>query len=155
VTEEDVNEQERRRKRRILIWAVGVTAIVVCLGYWVVGLYQKGICMTKIAVLGKAMMVYATDNDGKFPPPDNWCDALLEALPNTPEKLFQCPGGGGGRCHYAMNPNAEPNSPNNTVLLFETRAGWNQSGGPELWTFENHRGKGCSVVFVGTGPVSE
>lgn len=33
------------------------------------------------------------------------------------------------------------------VLLFETKSGWNQSGGPELLTTENHEGKGCNVLF--------
>jgi prepilin-type processing-associated H-X9-DG protein len=33
------------------------------------------------------------------------------------------------------------------VLLFETNNGWNQSGGLELLTTENHRGEGCNVVF--------
>jgi hypothetical protein len=28
------------------------------------------------------------------------------------------------------------------VLLFETKAGWNQHGGPELFTFDNHDPKG-------------
>jgi prepilin-type processing-associated H-X9-DG protein len=46
-----------------------------------------------------------------------------------------------------MNPNCEPNSPPDTVLLFETRSGWNQYGGPELLTFDNHQGKGANVLF--------
>ena len=33
------------------------------------------------------------------------------------------------------------------VLLFETKAGWNQFGGPELLTTEHHEGKGCNVLF--------
>ncbi len=49
--------------------------------------------------------------------------------------------------HYAINPNCEPNSPANVVLLFETKSGWNQFGGPELLTMENHNGEGCNVLF--------
>jgi len=53
--------------------------------------------------------------------------------------------------HYAMNPACEPNSPANTVLLFEARAGWNQHGGPELFTFENHDPRGgCVLLNDGT-----
>jgi len=33
------------------------------------------------------------------------------------------------------------------VLLFETRAGWNQFGGPELLAPENHQGDGCNILF--------
>ena len=31
----------------------------------------------------------------------------------------------------------------------ETKKGWNQSGGPELLTTDNHWKKGCNVLFVG------
>ncbi len=34
------------------------------------------------------------------------------------------------------------------VLVFESRPGWNQAGGIELLTTENHRGEGCNVLFV-------
>ena len=33
------------------------------------------------------------------------------------------------------------------VLLFETKAGWNQHGGPELFTFDNHDPHGGLVVL--------
>jgi hypothetical protein len=37
------------------------------------------------------------------------------------------------------------------VLLFETKAGWNQHGGPELFTFDNHDPKGgCVLLNDGT-----
>ena len=51
------------------------------------------------------------------------------------------------RGYYAFNPNTEPNSPDDVVLLFETKGGWNQFGGPELLTTEHHRGKGSNVLF--------
>ncbi len=55
------------------------------------------------------------------------------------------------RSDYAMNPNCEPNSPPDTVLLFETKPGWNQHGGPELFTFDNHDPKGgCVLLNDGT-----
>ncbi len=51
------------------------------------------------------------------------------------------------RSDYAMNPNCKLDSPPETVLLFEAKAGWNQHGGPELFTFDNHDPKGGLVVF--------
>ena len=54
-------------------------------------------------------------------------------------------------CHYAMNPNCKPDSPPDMVLLFETKAGWNQHGGPELFTFDNHKPRGgCVLLNDGT-----
>ena len=50
-------------------------------------------------------------------------------------------------CNYAMNPNCKPDSPSDMVLLFETKDGWNQNGGPELFTFDNHDPKGGCVLF--------
>lgn len=51
--------------------------------------------------------------------------------------------------HYAINPNCGPNSGLDVVLLFETKGGWNQFGGAEILTFENHQGKGCNVLYNG------
>ena len=50
-----------------------------------------------------------------------------------------------------MNKNLEKldlRSPPNMVLLFETHPGWNQSGGPEILTTDNHNGEGCNVLFL-------
>jgi prepilin-type processing-associated H-X9-DG protein len=99
-----------------------------------------------LAGLEKAMQMYANSNEGKYPTADKWCDLLLERNLLT-EKQFICRNAGEGKCHYAMNPNCGPNSPSDMVLLFESRAGWNQSGGPELLAPENHGDKGCNILF--------
>jgi len=52
--------------------------------------------------------------------------------------------------HYALNPNAKPNGPSDIVLLFSSKGGWNQFGGPEILNSENHlsRGRrGCYILF--------
>ena len=54
-------------------------------------------------------------------------------------------------CNYAMNPNCKPDAPSDMVLLFETKDGWNQHGGSELFTFDNHDPKGgCVLLNNGT-----
>ncbi len=53
---------------------------------------------------------------------------------------------------YAMNSNCTRTSPPDTVFLFETKPGWNQHGGPELFTLDNHEPKGgCVLLNDGTG----
>ncbi len=74
-----------------------------------------------------------------YPPANEWCDAIRV-------RECACPGAGKGRCHYAMNPNCRPDSPGDMVLLFETKAGWNQHGGRGLFTFENHDPRGGCVL---------
>ena len=54
--------------------------------------------------------------------------------------------------HYAMNPDCRPSSEGDMVLLFEAEAGWNQHGGPELFTFGNHDRKG-GLVLLNDGTV--
>ena len=50
-----------------------------------------------------------------------------------------------------MNPNCRPDSSGDAVLLFETKAGWNQHGGAELFAFDNHDPKGgCVLLNDGT-----
>jgi len=92
------------------------------------------------------MKMYSSDNNEKYPTAEKWCDLSGPYYIN--ENIFVCPGGKKAESHYALNPNAEPNSPGDTVLLFEATGGWNQFGGAELITAENHKGKGCNVAFV-------
>ena len=93
-----------------------------------------------------------------YPEPTEWCDAVMRDRRNTSyvseERMrghFKCPSAGEGKCHYAMNPHCEPDSPWDTVLLFETKAGWNQHGGPEIFAFNNHNPRGgCVLLNDGT-----
>jgi len=92
-----------------------------------------------------------------YPIPAKWCDVMVPAYRSIGMvdywnmRLYICPSAIQGKCHYAMNPNCKPDSIPNTVLLFETKAGWNQHGGPELFTFDNHEPKGgCVLLNDGT-----
>jgi hypothetical protein len=55
---------------------------------------------------------------------------------------------------YAMNPNCRgrEESPRDMVFLFESKPGWNQHGGPELFRFDNHDPKG-GLVLLNDGTV--
>jgi prepilin-type processing-associated H-X9-DG protein len=102
-------------------------------------------CGSNLSNLGKALTLYA-DEHGSYPQPDKWCDALLHSDYAT-EKMFKCPGNKKARCSYSINPNCEPNSEPNTVLVFESKGGWNSYGGPELLTTEYHKNEGCNVLY--------
>ncbi len=101
------------------------------------------------------------DSSGKteivYPIATKWCDIMFAAFKSIGMKDYWnmrphiCPSAGEGRCHYAMNQNCKPDSMPDTVLLFETKSGWNQHGGPELFTFNNHEPKGgCVLLNNGT-----
>lgn len=102
-------------------------------------------------------IVMPKDSAGKseimYPSPDDWCDAMVgvyESIGMSEKNIMRphvCPSAGEGKSHYALNPNCKPNSPPDTVLLFETKAGWNQHGGPELFTFDNHEPRGGCVLL--------
>ncbi|MFH1883138.1 MAG: hypothetical protein ABIL62_10555 [Planctomycetota bacterium] len=94
---------------------------------------------------------------GKTYPLSKWCDTIVRYCrfdyisKGYGMRYFKCPTAGPGKCHYAMNRNCKPNSPPDTVLLFETKGGWNQHGGPELFTFDNHDPRGgCVLLNDGT-----
>jgi prepilin-type processing-associated H-X9-DG protein len=106
---------------------------------------QRVACASTLKQLGVAMQIYAEDNNHKYPMADKWCDLLKPYYMD--EKVLICPSAGQGRCHYAINPQAEPNSPPDVVLLFETKGGWNQAGGPDILSTDNHKGEGCNVLF--------
>ncbi len=104
------------------------------------------VCGTNLSYLGKAILVYSNEFDGKYPTPDKWCYLLLQHTDVT-YKRFQCYGNRKEKCGYAINPNCDINSPPETVLLFDTKGGWNQYGGAEILSFDNHQGMGCNVLF--------
>jgi competence protein ComGC len=103
-------------------------------------------CGDNLFAIGRAISDYANDHNGRYPSVEKWCDMLVEGGYIRKEQL-KCPGDKHGPCSYAMNPNAEPNSPDNMVVLFEAKGGWNQYGGPELWNMENHEDEGCNALF--------
>jgi len=121
----------------------------------------QGLCARNLCELSSFMSVGTAS---EYPPPTEWCDVVSEPIHrgsvrwrervNIPSPVvgrLSCPSGGEGKCHYAMNPACKPDSPPNTVLLFETKAGWNQHGGPEMFTFENHvPSGGCVLLNDGT-----
>ena len=111
------------------------------------------------------MYSIVTGPDGAYARPDQWSSTVArggfyqaaigayseESLLHVARIALTCPGAHPLRCSYAMNPNCEPNSPADMVLLFETEIGWNQHGGPELFTFDNHDPKGgCVLLNDGT-----
>jgi prepilin-type processing-associated H-X9-DG protein len=106
-------------------------------------------CSHNLMAIGRAMMFYANDYEDEFPKADRWCDLLLQyKYDHMTKEMFVCPSAEGGPSHYAINPNARGPSDPYMVLLFETTAGWNQFGGPELLAPENHQGRGCNILFV-------
>ncbi|MFC1739522.1 hypothetical protein ACFL1G_10825, partial [Planctomycetota bacterium] len=129
------------------------------------GILRKRICTENLTELGKVMLMYSNDYQ-KYPPPDKWCDVLVGYSDGMVKGryLFTCPGMSDRylrtpEYHYAINPKAEPNSPPDTVLLFEATPDRNQFGGQEIVELENHRiidiegilfsrpVKGCNILF--------
>ena len=129
-----------------IVVAIITIALFICILIQIRKMAYLKMCENNLSGLGKAISVYAQDNNGKYPLAESWCDLLVEHTDVT-EGYFVCKGGGKGRGYYAMNPNCEPNSPNDVVFLFETKGGWNQYGGSELLNLDNHFGKGCSIFF--------
>jgi hypothetical protein len=111
---------------------------------------DRVVCASNMNGLGKAMKAYSDHYDLKYPTKDKWCDLIVEYA-DVNEIEYVCRGasksGDQGPCHYALNPNCAPNSPNDVVLLFETKGGWNQYGGSELLTIEHHEKDGCNILF--------
>ena len=114
-------------------------------------LAQRMACGTNMRSLSMAMLMYAENHDDKFPTSSKWCDLLIQHA-GANRQMFRCPSDPEGPCSYAMNENVAELGPSSSqsdlVLLFETHPGWNQVGGREILTTENHRGEGCNVVFV-------
>jgi len=91
-------------------------------------------CVNNLKQLGLAVRIYSTDNHDLFPPAETWCGAIQTTVGSP--KVFQCPVVRDQRCAYAFNARLSGKKTDavnpQTVLIFESDAGWNASGGPEV-----------------------
>ncbi len=133
-----------------IVWAVLLPASL-CLSMLWGGIYREIVishrmtCGKHLAEFGGALKIYAEEH-GEYPTADKWCDILLQGGYVT-EEIFKCPGDKKARCSYSINPNCEPNSPPDVVLLFESKGGWNSYGGLELFTVEHHTNDGGNILY--------
>jgi len=108
-------------------------------------------CHVGLKSLGLSFKLYADDFDDSLPSVESWCDALGKYM--LPEHLI-CPGSNAKKdqSSYAMNEFLDGKKlaelPPDLVLLFESKPGWNKTGGPEILTTGNHEGECCNVLFV-------
>ena len=103
------------------------------------------LCVKNIRLLGIGIKSCPTGS-GKYFTTDEWCDMLVEKLKVNKDR-FTCRYENRGKSDFAINPNSNWEYPSDIVLLFETKTGWNQSGGKEILSTENHNGLGCHVLF--------
>lgn len=89
-------------------------------------------CEHNICYLGDELRRYAVANEGRMPISD-WCD-VLKGMQELDEIAFICPANSqsSAKSSYGLNENLlgvaiEKISPD-TVFLFETEDGWNQTG---------------------------
>ena len=87
-------------------------------------------CVNNMKQLGLAVRVYAVDHNDQLPPAATWCDAIQSNVGSP--KVFQCPSEPGRRCAYAFNTKLNGKKVSEvdpqTVVLFESDAGWNGTG---------------------------
>lgn len=113
-------------------------------------------CVNHVKQLSLAVRIYAVDSDDRFPPAASWCDAIQHAV--GAENTFQCPSDPSLRCAFAYNrkldglPEDEINP--ETVMFFESDAGWNAAGGPELFSPHKHS-RTSIVVGLADGSVQQ
>jgi prepilin-type processing-associated H-X9-DG protein len=114
-------------------------------------------CMSNEKQLALAIQIYAQGHSNHFPAATNWCDAIKSTV--TPN-VFKCPAANpASQCDYAFNAALggmeESQVDPHTVMLFESDAGWDASGGPELMAAGRHQRGNLSIVAFADGSVQE
>lgn len=107
-------------------------------------------CTNNLKQLGLAVRMYAADNNDQLPSASKWCDAI-QAYVQSP-KPYQCAANPGLRCAFAFNQKLsgrkEGDFDPQTVLFFESSAGWNAAGGRELFSAHPHSRTRIVVGFA-------
>jgi len=137
---------------RLKAWSAAILILLaMCVGmvYPAMIKYQESAfrvnCLGRLDIISKMMLLYMNDNEGYLPDATNWCNSLLfykNELDIRTEDSFKCRRDSYGPCSYAMNKSVSGRKyeelSKGTVVFFESKPGWNQSGGRELLNFANH-----------------
>lgn len=108
-------------------------------------------CLSNIKMLSVGMQMYANENDMMMPLRNNWKTAIEEYVKSN--KAFICPTVSTDKPCYAFNTSLGAvnssgiDTPDKTVMLFESIPGINQCGGKELLPIPL-RHSGHSIAFV-------
>ncbi len=107
-------------------------------------------CVGNVKQLSLAVRIYSSDNQDQYPPAETWCDAIQTTVGSP--KVFQCAVVRGQRCAYAFNASLSGKKTDEVnpqaVMIFESGAGWNASGGPELMLESPRHARRFSVGFA-------
>ena len=141
------------KPRKILLILLGllILAIVTISSFLImmsdINVTQKIACQSNLQKLARGLKKQLSSNAPYLKA--QWCDTLEDKYGIASEEYFQCPGVNVGKCGYAINENiiGLDKLPSDVVVLFDSKSGWNQVGGKELLAPENHRGKGCNILF--------
>jgi hypothetical protein len=115
-------------------------------------------CVSNEKQLALAIRIYCGDNTNHFPPAATWCDAIQSKVTAN---VFRCPAAdSASRCGYAFNAALdgldEDKVDPNTVMLFESDAGWDANGSSNLMlTRARHQHGRIFVVAFADGSVQE
>ncbi len=153
----------RNRNNIALYLALGSTFVLCVLIYY---LFENRTaedylrnCRLRLRIVGNALQRDAKDNQGKLPPADKWCDVFIANLGSYAEWqwMFVCQADKSGmRCSYAFNAKLAGLDPAHlnpkTVILFESKGGWNWTGGPN--ELMNRHGK-TYLAYLAGGSVEE
>jgi len=115
---------------------------------------MTAVSLNKAKQICIAMMMYCEENDGRFPPADNWPDALARYIGDG--KILESPFAPHTGLAWAMNAQLsgrklrEIRQPHRVVLIFEVEPGRPPAGGRELLPEEPWGRRGYVIGFVDT-----
>jgi hypothetical protein len=108
-------------------------------------------CVNNEKQLALAVKIYSGDHANHFPPAATWCDAIATLVGS--EKVFKCSAGNASsRCDYGFNAKLdgldESKINPQTVEIFESDAGWDANGSPELMIGKPRHARMFVVAFA-------
>ncbi len=158
MTNEEANNLVRKESKRL--WKIRSFKIFILIILFIALLkiflvvrfeHSNFICQINVYSISNTLWSYMNDYDGRIPSFDAWNDTIMEYVEmdedELPESFFDCPNSKSVNkvSDYSLNSNLIERAGEmsaETVFIFESEPGWNQSGGSEIFNSFNHENGG-------------
>ena len=128
---------------------------------------ERATCSGNLELLREALQLHAEKHNGRLPSAHEWSGAVLAVISELKHNsqsrgsIMQCPANSSSACTYGFNASLAGKKlaelPPGTILIYETKGGWNNAGDPRAQASCRHLDRRPNAIRVNgiVGPITK